>query len=200
VSVTDDRGAAAIRQAAHDILSQAQFRQPAENPIDRFRHWLGRQVGRALSAALTGHLGVIGGAVLLIVVALLVWLVVRTVRGTHGDPSVSGFVVTTSRRAAADWLADAARCEAAGDWRGALRCRYRALIAELSRRGLVDEVPGRTSGEYRQEVARSLPKVADAFGDATDLFELVVYGDSPAGPDASARARSLSDRVLAGTR
>ena len=198
--MTDDRGAAAVRQAAHSILSQPQFHQPPESPIDRFRHWLGQQVSRALNDALGGHLGVIGGLVLIVVVAALVWLVVRTLRGTHRDPSAPGFVVTTSRRSAADWLADAAGCEAAGDWRGALRYRYRALIAELARRGLVDEVPGRTSGEYRQEVARSLPKVADAFGDATDLFELVVYGDSPAGPDASARARSLSDRVLAGTR
>jgi len=198
--VTDDRGAAAIRQAARSILSQAQFRQPPESPIDRLRHWLGQQVSRALTDTLSGHLGVIGGIVLVAVVAALAWAVARALRETRRDPSVPGFVVATSRRAAADWLADATRCEAAGNWREALRYRYRALIAELSRRGLVDEVPGRTSGEYRREVARSLPRVADAFGDATDLFELVVYGDAPAGPDASARARSLSDRVLAGTR
>jgi Domain of unknown function (DUF4129) len=198
--VTGDRGAAAIRQAARSILSQSQFRQPPESPIDRFRHWLGQQVARALNDALSGHLGLLGGLVLLVIVAAVIWVVVRTVRATRRDPSVPGFVVMTSRRPAADWLADAARSEAAGDWRGALRYRYRALIAELSRRGLVDEVPGRTSGEYRHEVAQSLPRVADAFGDATDLFELVVYGDAPAGPDASARARSLSDRVLAGTR
>jgi len=200
IPVTDDRGAAAIRQAARNILAQPQFRQPPESVIERFQHWLDQQVDRALNDALSGHLGVIGAMVLVVVVALLVWVIVRAVKGTSRDPSAAGFVVTTSLRAAADWLAEAATCEANGDWRGALRCRYRALIAELARRGLVDEVPGRTSGEYRREVARSLPLVADAFGDATDLFEVVAYGDAPAGPDASARARGLSDRVLAGTR
>ncbi len=98
--------------------------------------------------------------------------------------------------APADWLAEAAACEARGDWQAALRARYRALVAELARRGLVDEIPGRTTGEYRAEVAANLPLAAPEFSNATDLFELAVYGHAPTGPEDASRVRQLSDRVL----
>jgi hypothetical protein len=81
-----------------------------------------------------------------------------------------------------------------------LRCRYRALVADLATRGLVDEIPGRTTGEYRRELASSLPSALDEFSGATDLFERAWYGEVPMGPDEHARFRSHADRVLAGAR
>ena len=59
-------------------------------------------------------------------------------------------------RTAAQWRAEAAAHDAAGRWREALRCRYRALVAELAGRGLVEEIPGRTSGEYRIQCGQQL--------------------------------------------
>jgi hypothetical protein len=189
-----------VRRAAHAILAQPQFRTTPPSLIDRARHWLGQQVSKLLDQTLSGHLSLIGAAVLVLVVGLLVWLIVRLVRNLRADPAARGPAVASTRRPPADWLAEAAACEARGDWRGALRARYRALVAELSRRGLVDEIPGRTTGEYRAEVAANLPGAAAEFGTATDLFEGAVYGDRPAGPDETGEIRELAARVLEGTR
>ncbi len=190
-----DRDPAALRDAAHRILGRPEFRQPPESPIDRARHWLGEQLAKALDAVLAGHLGVLGAIVLLAIVALLVWLTVRAARAVRRDVARTGVVVGGTRRPPADWLAEAAACEAAGDYRGALRARYRALVAELAGRGLVDEIPGRTSGEYRVEVAASLPSAAAEFAGATDLFERAVYGHADAGPAEAGRIRELADLV-----
>jgi hypothetical protein len=83
---------------------------------------------------------------------------------------------------------------------GALRCRYRVRVGELVERDLVPDVPGRTAGEYRAEVASALPEVAPPFGEATDLFELAWYADVPTGAGENARFRDLTDRVIEGAR
>jgi hypothetical protein len=189
-----------IRRAAHDILAQPQFRTPSPSALERARHWVGQQLARALDDVLAGHLTLLGAIVLVAVVAALVALVVRAIRGPHGTGALHGPPVTYVRRPPADWLAEAAGCEASGDWRGALRARYRALVAELARRGLVDEIPGRTTGEYRAELTVSVPGSAATFSGATDLFELAVYGHADVGPGDAAELKSLANDVLAGAR
>ena len=72
------------------------------------------------------------------------------------------------------------------------------MVADLAARGVVDEVPGRTAGEYRTAVTRSTPAAAPDFSVATELFERAWYGAKPTGPDDSARFRELSERVLMG--
>ena len=90
--------------------------------------------------------------------------------------------------------------ERAGEWKLALRARYRSLVADLASRGLVDEIPGRTAGEYRAEVAETVPGVASEFAGATELFERAWYGNRPTGADDAAHFRDLEQRVLTGTR
>ena len=87
------------------------------------------------------------GAAVIAAVALATRLG-RTVRRDAGVAGpVSEAVVVTSAR---DWLERARGARADGDNREAVRCAHRALIAGLAARGLVDEVPGTTVGEYRQ--------------------------------------------------
>jgi Domain of unknown function (DUF4129) len=100
------------------------------------------------------------------------------------------------RRSAAEWRAEAEAQERAGAWREAVRSRYRALVADLAARGLVEEVPGRTAGEYRREVGEALPAVATDFAGATELFEVAWYGRSDTGAQEASQLRDLSDRVL----
>jgi hypothetical protein len=108
-------------------------------------------------------------------------------------------VVVDDRRPATAWAAEAARLEAEGRWRDALRCRYRALVAGLAGAGVVEEIPGRTAGEYRLLVRQSRPAVDEPFGGATDQFERAWYGEADTGPDDTAAIRALADRVAAGT-
>ena len=96
------------------------------------------------------------------------------------------------------WDAEADRLEGEGRWREALRCRYRSLIARLAGAGVVDEIPGRTAGEYRTLVGGARPQVGEPFAGATDLFERAWYGDEATGPDESSDFRSLADRVRQG--
>jgi hypothetical protein len=70
------------------------------------------------------------------------------------------------------------------------------LVTELIERDLVDDVPGRTAGEYRAEVDAGLPAAAPAFSEASDLFELAWYADAPTGTDENRRIRGLTDQVL----
>lgn len=189
-----------IRRAAHDILAEPQFRTQPQSALERARHWVGQQVARALDDVLGGHLTVLGAIVLVAFVVALVALVVWAIRGRQGAVSAYGPPVSDVRRPPADWLAEAAACEARGDWRAALRARYRALVAELARRGVVDEIPGRTTGEYRAELTATVPRSAATFSGATDLFELAVYGHGEVGPGEAAELQSLADEVLAGAR
>jgi hypothetical protein len=109
---------------------------------------------------------------------------------------VAAAVPAGRRRSAAEWRAEADAQERAGAWREAVRSRYRALVADLASRGVVEEVPGRTAGEYRREVGRALPGAAGDFAGATELFEVAWYGHADTGAQQAAHLRDLTDRVL----
>jgi Domain of unknown function (DUF4129) len=97
-----------------------------------------------------------------------------------------------------EWAAEAAVHEAAGEWRDALRCRYRALVAELATRGLVEEIPGRTTREYESLIRTRLPERSGAFDEASDMFEAAWYGYQPSGRAEGERFKALADAVLSG--
>jgi hypothetical protein len=194
-------GPGAIHQAVRQILSRPEFQPTPESPVTTFRRWVFKEIGGLLNDLLGGgRFGVVGGLLALAVLFGLVATIVFAARGTVANPVRTGFSVSGPRRPAADWLADAASCEARGDWRGALRCRYRALIAELAQRGLVEEIPGRTTGEYRAAVTEALPSSAELFAGATELFEMVWYGDDPTDAAVAARFQELADGVRTGAR
>jgi hypothetical protein len=113
------------------------------------------------------------------------------------DPSRQVVVTEeTAARSAVDWRAEAARHERDRRWRDALRCRYRALVADLAWRGLVEEVPYRTAGEYRDLMGARAPAAAGDFNGATELFEDAWYGDRPSGPGDQAIFDDLAGRIL----
>jgi hypothetical protein len=190
-------GPAEARRRAVEILSRPEFRPPPRPLVQRLLDALGDLMDRVLR-------GVGGGSPVLawmavgVVAALLGVVLWRGVRALQRDPgSRGGVAVDGRRRPAADWRAEAAAHEAAGRWRDALRCSWRATVADLAARGLLEEVPGRTTGEYRAGVARSLPAGADPFSRATRLFEDAWYAAVEVGPAESAEVRALGDRVLA---
>ena len=178
-----------IRGAARQILSRPEFQRPPKPWPQRVLDWVGRLFNRV--ADVSGPGSIVGVIVVVVVLALVVLLLVRFGRTVQRDPSSGVRIAGDVGRPAVDWRGEAAAHEAAGRWRDALRCRYRALVADLAARGLVDEIPGRTSGEYRAEVESA------EFGEATDLFERAWYGAADAGPNESERFAGLADRVLA---
>ncbi len=111
-------------------------------------------------------------------------VVVRALRDVRRGAVAEGgaTAVTISRRPAADWLADARAARDAGDLAEAVRCGYRAVVAGLATTGALDEVPGRTVGEYRGQVREHQPDRLDDFVRASDVFERVWYARRAADP------------------
>ncbi len=186
-----------VRRATREVLARPEYRPVGRSPLDVLLEWLLGLFGLLLAAlGGTGAGSLVGIGIVLLVVLGVAVLVARFSRGMTRDPEAAAALRGPPRRSAGEWRAEAEAHERAGDWRQAVRCRYRALIADLAARGLVDEVPGRTAGEYRGEVGRAAPAAADAFAGATELLESAWYGRRPTGPDEASRFRALAERVL----
>jgi Domain of unknown function (DUF4129) len=186
-----------VREAVREVLSRPEFQPPDRPILDRLLDGALELIGRLLAAIGGSGAGGIVGLVLLALVLLgVAVLAARFSRGLTPSPEVAAAVPGGARRSAADWLAAAEAQERVGAWREAVRSRYRALVADLDARGVLEEVPGRTAGEYRREVGRALPDAAADFAGATELFEVAWYGRADPGARQAARLRDLSGRVL----
>jgi hypothetical protein len=189
-----------VERTIDDVLARPEYRRESPTIIERGRRWVRDQFSRLLSALFRGGRGtLLAWAIVGALAALVIVLSVRFARGVTPDPAHALIVPPLARKTAGEWRSEAAAHERAGEWRLALRARYRAMIADLAARGVVDDVPGRTSGEYVVEVDEGAPRVRDEFAGATALFERAWYGNRPTGADEAHRFRELEKRVLAGT-
>jgi len=159
--------------------------------------WLGHLLDRISSV--TGGSTAAGLAIVAVAIVVLVVVLARFARTVRVDPGRGIAVTRDVGRSGIDWRAQAEAAERAGEWREGLRCRYRALLADLAAHGTVQEVAGRTTGEYREAVARAVPAAAADFSAATRLFEEAWYGSVVTGPDEVDRFRRLAQRVQEGT-
>jgi hypothetical protein len=186
-----------IHRAVDQVLSRPEFRSAARPLLDQVWTWLVTKLGELLASLGTTTAGsIIGSVVFVVILALLALAAARFARTMTRSPEVDAAIAAVPRRGAAEWRAEAESHEAAGAWRQAVRCRYRALVADLASRGVFEDVPGRTSGEYRSEVGRNLPDAAEAFAGATEVFDQAWYGRRPTGEGEAARFRDLASRVL----
>lgn len=186
-----------VHRAAGDVLSRPEFRRAARPLLSRVWAWLLERLGDLLATFASSPAGsIVGLTLFLLILAALAVLAVRFARGMTRDPEVAAAIPTAPRRSPEEWRSEAEAHERAGEWRQALRCRYRALLADLGGRGLVDEGPGRTAGEYRGEVEHNAPAAAEAFAGATELFERAWYGRTPTGAGEVTHFRDLAGHVL----
>ena len=189
-----------IREAAEEILRRPEFREPPKSLYQRLQELLAEWLGDAFGALVgDGPPALLAWAVLVGALGVAAYLAFRGLQLDRRRKGLQGReeAVMERRRPPSDWEAEAAAHEVRGEWRAALRCRYRALIARLAGQGVVDEVAGRTAGEYRAVVDQAAPAVARDFAGATDLFERAWYGNAPTGQEEAGTFRDLSDRVLA---
>jgi hypothetical protein len=186
-----------IRQLADDILARPEFHQPEPSLIEQARDWVEKRIGDILDAAFSGSAGsLVGWVVLLVAVGLIIWSATRFSRTVQAGGRVGIEVEGIHRRSPAQWRAEAEDHEAAGAWKEALRCRYRALIGDLVAEGVLDDVAGRTTGEFRRDVTDRAPDRSEAFSAATELFELAWYADRQTGADENARFQALAATVV----
>ena len=190
----------AVRELADRILEQARYDRPPRPLAERVLEWVGDRLADAFGALVGGG----GGAVLAWVVVLgslagAAWVLVRhgRVRLPALPQGDGGRVMVELTRTPAEWRAQAAALEAEGRWAEGLRCRHRALVADLVRDGVVADLAGRTAREHGHDVAAARPSAALAMDEATDLFEAAWYGGVPTGADDARRFQELDDQVRA---
>lgn len=190
----------AVRDLADKVLSEARYDRPPKSIPDRILEWFGEQLGRVFGSLVGSGAGTLVAWVLVVgAVAFVVYLIVRygrvpRVPRPNERPSEVMVELTRTPR---EWRAEAEALEGSGRWKDGLRCRHRALIAELVRRGAIPDQPGRTAGEYVGDVAGTLPAAAPALAAATELFEAAWYGDLPTGPEEAERFQRFDAQVLA---
>jgi hypothetical protein len=189
-----------VRELADRILSQARYDRPPESIPDRVLGWVGDQIAKAFESLVGGGGGtVLAWLILVGALAGVAYLLVRYGRVTI--PSLPAAaepeVMVELTRSAREWRAEAAALEGEGRWAEGLRCRHRALVADLVKRGAIPDQAGRTAGEYVRDVTRTLPDAAPALAAATELFEAAWYGGATTGPEEAARFAELDARVLA---
>lgn len=105
-------------------------------------------------------------------------------------------VAVDRTREPTNWRREAEQHRVAGRYRDALRCRYRALVGDLARRGVIDEIPGRTTGEERAQLRRVTPTASAPFNSAADLFDGAWYGHREVDVVDDDRFQSLERDVL----
>ncbi len=158
-------------------------------------------------------LGFLLWAVLIAVVVAVVAVAVRSFSNRHGSVSNDGDDDDDEKDPDTDqsigpadfdpsreprkWRQEADEHSAAGRYRDAVRCRYRALVGDLARRGLLDEIPGRTTGEERSQLYVSAPGAVPFFEQAADEFDRAWFGNARVGVIDDDRLRQLDRDVLA---
>ncbi len=195
---------ARVRATADEILASGRYDPPSRSVAERISDWLGDRL-----ADLLGALGGAGGnlvgvvlawALLGVAVAVVAFVVTRRV---HLGPvarvaSSDAPVMVEVTRTPSQWKALAVDHESVGRWAEGLRCRHRALVAELVGAGVIAERAGRTAGEHVRDVSAARPAVAPAFAAATEAFEAVWYGGASADAASARRFAQLDAQVLAG--
>jgi len=193
-----DSPAGEIRQRAHEILQRPEFGRQ-ESLLQRIANWI-EDLFSKITFGLGGGPGFLGNLVSLVILAGIVFVLVLIVRTLLGrtrlpkrTPDDELTIELEEGRDASDWRSDAERFEAAGQWREAMRARYRELVRTLIDDGVLDDLPGRTTGEYRGEFGHARPAHAEAFIGLTDLFEVVWYGGVETDAADNQRFRQLAE-------
>jgi hypothetical protein len=120
-----------------------------------------------------------GGLPSLVIVLAVIVLLVVAMRLGLGPVGLR--VALTDRRGgarsttAAQYRAEAEALAAKGDYKEAVRARFRAIIRELEQRAVLDPRPGRTAGEIAREGAGAVPAIGDDLRRVAGTFDRVWY-------------------------
>ncbi|MGH3460520.1 MAG: DUF4129 domain-containing protein [Kribbellaceae bacterium] len=186
-----------LAKGAYDRTGESLFARA----IDAVLQWIADLFDEVAIRAPGGNWGalIIVGLIGLIMVVVF-WRagVLRTTK------SAAGAVFDSERvRTAKQYRAEAEQAAAAGEYAAAVRDRFRACAAELAERTIIDDRAGRTAHEVAQDAIAALPALREPLGPAAQVFNEVVYGNRPAGPQqyavvtaADEAARTVSTRSL----
>ncbi|MFV1990037.1 MAG: DUF4129 domain-containing protein [Acidimicrobiales bacterium] len=99
-----------------------------------------------------------------------------------------------------EWLRLALVADSIGDYREAVRCRYRAVVSLLAHRNLVVEDETRTAGEYVLSVNTTMPSQTRNFATAAQIFETAWYSERAIESRSAQEMVELFEELQVGTR
>ncbi|MFI5709689.1 DUF4129 domain-containing protein [Kribbella sp. NPDC051620] len=195
----------AAREAAKELAKPA-YGQAGDNVISRIighiLDWIGDLLSNLTGQSTDGRAGLamlLGLIVLVVIVVLWRAGVLRTTRGTKGQAVFESDRPLGASAYRSQSVEEAAR----GDYAAAVRSRFRACVAELTERTVLDERPGRTAYEAVADAGRVVPALREPLQPAALVFTEVVYGNRPGTPEryalvvtADEAARHVSTRQL----
>lgn len=185
-----------IRRLTDEVLSRSEYNAAGPSLWQRLWLWVLDNIARLIELLSVGDRGAISGVVILVLaVGATAFIAFRLLRRVRRDRGVATPVMTFGGRSAQDWERLAREAEAAGHWDVAVRCRYRALLAELIAAGVTDEMAGRTAREYLRDVSAAAPDAEVPLTWMTDAFEAVWYGRQSATASDLDTLRTAADRV-----
>ncbi|MFD7154669.1 DUF4129 domain-containing protein [Kribbella sp. NPDC059898] len=174
----------AAREAAEE-LSKSTYRDSSSlisKALGKVVDWIKDLLDSLNGTSPNGHAGLaVLICLLLLVVVVVLWRagVLRTSKKVKSQA-----VFDTARpQTAAEYRAQAEREAAAGDLALAIRSRFRACVAELTERTVLDERAGRTAYEVVTDAAKAAPVLRDVLQPAAQVFTEVVYGNRPGTPE-----------------
>jgi hypothetical protein len=179
-------------QAGDSLLSRA---------MQKVLGWISDLFSNVAGQSPDGRVGLVTLVGLIALVVLVVLWRAGVLRTTKTE---SRTVFDTARPGtAAEYRAEAEASAARGDYAVAVRSRFRACVAELTERTVLDDRAGRTAYEAVADAGRAVPALQGPLQPAASVFTEVVYGNRPGTPEryavvaiADEAARKVSTRAL----
>lgn len=187
-----------IRRLTEQVLAQPRYDAAEPGIVTRLWTWILDRTAELIARLAAGDGGTIVGVVILVLaVGATAFLAVRLLLRVRRDPGAAA-PAGIEGRSAEDWRELARRAEAAGDWAEALRCSYRALLADLVAAGVTDEVAGRTARDYLRDISAAAPAAEEPMTWATEAFEAAWYDRRPVDASDLEAMRRAGERVRRG--
>lgn len=192
-----DLGRDEARDMARRELSKPSYDR--DTPLlTRIARWILDQIERLLEAAggaLSSSLGV--AAVIAVVVVLAAVIILRAGPLARSGRQRPGAVLPPQRLTAMQYRAAADEAARRTDWKIAVVERFRAIVAGLDERGVLDVRSGRTADEVAQEAGVALTDLAERLRAGATLFDAVRYGGAAAGAGDDDELRRLDSDTQA---
>ncbi|WP_112246735.1 DUF4129 domain-containing protein [Kribbella monticola] len=195
-----DAAAEAAKELSKPVYGQAGDSLVARI-VGKVLDWIGDLLGNLAGNSSDGHVGLILLVALVALIVIVVLWRAGVLRTTRSTPRT--VFDTDKPRTASVYRAQAEQEAAAGNYAAAVRSRFRACVAELTERTVLDERAGRTAYEAVADAGRAVPALRDVLQPAALVFTEVVYGNRPGTPEryalvaaADEAARKVSTRML----
>jgi hypothetical protein len=191
-----DVEASQIRRVTEQVLGDPRYREAEPSVIQRAIMWVIDALARLIGQLRAGDGGtIVGVALMALAIGVTVVIVVVLLRRVRRDAGTAGVTAGIGGRTGGDWRRLAEEAEDAGEWDVALRCRYRALLADLVAAGVTDEVVGRTARDYLRDISDAAPATEQSLTWVTEAFEATWYDRRPVAASDVAAVRTASDDI-----